>query len=111
LKHAFSEILLNALQASPKGGQVGVKLQAIGENGGRSLTIEVQDAGTGFTVEAARKIPAPFYTTRNVGLGLGLSVTQKIIESHHGKLEIVPSPSGIVRVSLPVEQTTVVGSV
>jgi signal transduction histidine kinase len=111
LKHAFSEILLNALQASPKGGQVGVKLQAAGENGGRSLTIEVQDTGTGFSIEAARKIPAPFYTTRNVGLGLGLAVTQKIIEGHHGKLEIVPSPSGIVRVSLPVEQTTVVGSV
>jgi len=111
LKHAFSEILLNALQASPKGGQVGVKLQAVGENGGRSLTIEVQDTGTGFSIEAARKVPAPFYTTRNVGLGLGLAVTQKIIESHHGKLEIVPSPSGIVRVSLPVEQTTVVGSV
>jgi signal transduction histidine kinase/GAF domain-containing protein len=111
LKHALSEILLNALQATPKGGQVGVKLQAAGENGGRSLTIEVQDTGTGFSVEAARKVPAPFYTTRNVGLGLGLAVTQKIIESHHGKLEIVPSPSGIVRVSLPVEQNTVVGAV
>jgi signal transduction histidine kinase/DNA-binding NarL/FixJ family response regulator len=111
LKHAMSEILLNALQANPKGGQVGVKLQAAGENGGRSLTIEVQDSGTGFSVEAARKVPAPFYTTRNVGLGLGLAVTQKIIEGHHGKLEIVPSPSGIVRVSLPVEQNTVVGAV
>ncbi|HXA43905.1 MAG TPA: ATP-binding protein [Candidatus Angelobacter sp.] len=111
LKHALSEILLNALQANPKGGQVGVKLQTAGENGGRSLTIEVQDAGTGFTAEAARKVPAPFYTTRNVGLGLGLAVTQKIIESHHGTLEIVPSASGIVRVSLPVEHNTVAGAV
>ena len=111
LKHALSEILLNALQANPKGGQVGVKLQTAGENGGRSLTIEVQDAGTGFSAEAARKIPAPFYTTRNVGLGLGLAVTQKIIESHHGTLEIVPSASGIVRVSLPVEHNTVAGAV
>ncbi|HWY30256.1 MAG TPA: ATP-binding protein, partial [Candidatus Acidoferrum sp.] len=111
LKHALSEILLNALQANPKGGQVGVKLQTAGENGSRSLTIEVQDAGTGFSAEAARKVPAPFYTTRNVGLGLGLAVTQKIIESHHGTLEIVPSASGIVRVSLPVEHNTVAGAV
>jgi signal transduction histidine kinase len=111
LKHALSEILLNALQANPKGAQVGVKLQTAGENGGRSLTIEVQDTGTGFSAEAARKIPAPFYTTRNVGLGLGLAVTQKIIESHHGTLEIVPSASGIVRVSLPVEHNTVAGAV
>jgi signal transduction histidine kinase len=105
LKHALSEIILNALQANPKGAQVGVKLQTGNDNGERAVTIEVQDTGTGFSVEAAGKIPAPFYTTRNVGLGLGLAVTRKIIESHHGKLEIVPSPSGIVRVSLPVDHT------
>ncbi|MGA2869200.1 MAG: ATP-binding protein, partial [Verrucomicrobiota bacterium] len=101
----LSEIILNALQANPKGAQVGVKLQTGNDNGERAVTIEVQDTGTGFSVEAAGKIPAPFYTTRNVGLGLGLAVTRKIIESHHGKLEIVPSPSGIVRVSLPVDHT------
>jgi signal transduction histidine kinase/DNA-binding NarL/FixJ family response regulator len=102
LKHALSEIMLNALQANPKGARIGVKLQTEGPTGDRALTIEVQDNGSGFSAEAAKKIPAPFYTTRNVGLGLGLAVTQKIIENHHGKLEIVPSPSGIVRVSLPL---------
>jgi nitrogen-specific signal transduction histidine kinase/DNA-binding NarL/FixJ family response regulator len=103
LKHALSEIMLNALQANPKGARIGVKFQTDGPTGDRALTIEVQDNGSGFSAEAAKKIPAPFYTTRNVGLGLGLAVTQKIIENHHGKLEIVPSPSGIVRVSLPLE--------
>jgi signal transduction histidine kinase len=105
LKHAMSEIMLNALQANPKGAQVDVKLQTTGTNGDSAVTIEVSDTGTGFSSEAAKKIPSPFYTTRNVGLGLGLSVTQKIIENHHGKLEIVPSPSGIVRVSLPMDHT------
>ena len=105
LKHALSEIMLNALQANPKGARIGVKLQTEGPVGDRALTIEVQDNGSGFSTEAAKKVPAPFYTTRNVGLGLGLAVTQKIIENHHGKLEIVPSPTGIVRVSLPMEQT------
>ena len=103
LKHALSEIMLNALQANPKSPHIGVKLQAAGSNGDRAVTIEVQDTGSGFTAESAKKIPAPFYTTRNVGLGLGLAVSQKIIETHRGKLEIVPSPSGIVRVSLPME--------
>ena len=69
----------------------------------KEVTIEVLDNGGGFSAEAARKIPSPFYTTRNVGLGLGLAVSQKIIETHHGKLEIIPSPSGLVRVSLPAE--------
>jgi signal transduction histidine kinase len=103
LKHALAEILLNALQANPKSPQIGVTLNPGGANSSHEVTIEVQDNGSGFSAEAARKIPSPFYTTRNVGLGLGLAVSQKIIETHHGKLEIIPSPSGLVRVSLPVE--------
>jgi nitrogen-specific signal transduction histidine kinase/DNA-binding NarL/FixJ family response regulator len=109
LKHALSEILLNALQANPKSPQIGVKLQSVGGGDNSAVTIEVQDNGVGFTAEAARKIPSPFYTTRNVGLGLGLAVSQKIIETHHGKLEIVPSPSGLVRISLPAESTLAAG--
>ncbi len=109
LKHALSEIMLNALQANPKSPQIGVKLQAAGSSGDRAVTIEVQDTGGGFTAEAAKKVTSPFYTTRNVGLGLGLAVSQKIIETHHGKLEIVPSPSGLVRVSLPAESVQPAG--
>jgi nitrogen fixation/metabolism regulation signal transduction histidine kinase len=107
LKHALSEILLNALQANLKNPQIGVKLRSAGGNL-KELTIEVLDNGGGFSVEAARKIPSPFYTTRNVGLGLGLSVSQKIIETHHGKLEIIPSASGLVRISLPAESALAV---
>jgi signal transduction histidine kinase len=103
LKHALSEIMLNALQANPKSPQIGVKLHSESGGGDFAVTIEVQDNGSGFSAEVARKVLAPFYTTRNVGLGLGLAVSQKIIETHHGKLEIVPSPSGLVRVSLPAE--------
>ena len=110
LKHAFSEILLNALQANPKSPHIGVKLHAAGLGAGSGVTIEVRDNGGGFPPESARKIPSPFYTTRNVGLGLGLAVSQKIIETHHGKLEIIPSPSGLVRVSLPAEATLVVSA-
>ena len=56
--------------------------------------------------ETAQKVPSPFFTTRNVGLGLGLTVSRKIIETHHGKLEIVPPQAGqhgIVRVLLPMD--------
>jgi two-component system, NtrC family, sensor histidine kinase HydH len=103
LKHAFSEIILNALQANTQGPQIGIKLQASGTNGDPAVTIEVQDTGGGFSAEAVRKAPAPFYTTRNIGLGLGLAVSQKVIETHRGKLEIIPSANGLVRVSLPME--------
>jgi nitrogen-specific signal transduction histidine kinase/CheY-like chemotaxis protein len=107
LKHAFSEIMLNALQANPKSPTVDVRMHTgPGSEGGQDLQIEVQDSGTGFTNETAKKVPSPFFTTRNVGLGLGLTVSRKIIETHHGKLEIVPpqsGQSGVVRVSLPID--------
>jgi signal transduction histidine kinase len=112
LKHALAEILLNALQSNPGSPQIGVRLETSGTSGKGGgapgepgLRIEIQDNGTGFTLEMAQKVPAPFYTTRNVGLGLGLTVTRKIIENHRGRLEIVPSKSGqsgVVRISLPL---------
>lgn len=109
LKHALTEVILNALQANPSDPKIGVRLHA-DFNGAdpQGLQIEVQDNGTGFTAEAAQKAPSPFFTTRNVGLGLGLTVSRKIIETHHGKLEIVPPQSGqagLVRISLPIDTT------
>jgi signal transduction histidine kinase len=107
LKHALSEVMLNALQANPADPKIGVRLQAESDGNGRQgLQIDVQDNGAGFSPEAAEKAAAPFFTTRNVGLGLGLTVSRKIIETHHGTLEIVSGKSGqagFVRISLPIE--------
>jgi nitrogen-specific signal transduction histidine kinase len=107
LKHALSEIMLNALQSHPQNPLIDVTLATAGSNGDRSLLIEVHDNGGGFSAETAKRVPAPFYTTRQVGLGLGLTVSQRIIETHRGKLEIIPSPSGVVRVSLPLGASVV----
>jgi signal transduction histidine kinase/DNA-binding NarL/FixJ family response regulator len=106
LQHAFAEIILNALQASSASCQVQVRTSTdTDSNGSRWARIEVQDSGAGFSAEAADKAAEPFYTTRKVGLGLGLAVTSKIIQTHAGKMEI-PSPRsgvpGVVRISLPL---------
>ena len=109
LKHALAEVMLNALQANPADPKVGVRSHAEASgNGLQGLQIEVQDNGAGFTPEAAQKAPAPFFTTRNVGLGLGLTVSRKIIETHRGKLEILAPKSGqggVVRISLPLDRS------
>ena len=110
LKHAFAEIMLNALQANLKEPKVRTRLQIVSDKlNMQNLQIEIEDNGAGFTPEAAQKAPAPFYTTRNVGLGLGLTVSRKTIGSHRGRLEIPPpqpGEHGIVRVLLPVEGPT-----
>jgi nitrogen fixation/metabolism regulation signal transduction histidine kinase len=107
LKHALAEVMLNALQANPAEPKIGVRLNAdTTSNGRKGVEIEVQDNGAGFSPEAAQKAAAPFFTTRNVGLGLGLTVSRKIIEVHHGKLEIVAPKTGhagVVRISLPLD--------
>ena len=104
LRHAFSEIMLNALQANPDSPTVSVHL-AESPGGKPHLEVEVRDSGQGFNAEIALRAPEPFFSTRNVGLGLGLTVSRKIIESHHGRIEIPSSQkgeSGLVRVSLPL---------
>jgi len=107
LKHALAEVMLNALQANPNNPRIAVQMQSeIDSNGAAWVHIEFQDNGAGFTPDAAKKVPEPFYTTRNVGLGLGLMVSHKILERHHGKLEVVTPKAGragIVRLTLPLE--------
>jgi len=108
LKQALAEILHNALQdcnqADPK---IRLRSQVAGAaNGSQELHLEVQDNGPGFTAEAAQKAFAPFYTTRTVGLGLGLTVALKIIENHRGKLVILPPKAGqggVLRITLPLD--------
>ena len=110
LKLALSEILLNAIQASPeapgKTSETRVRIQR-GANGlSKLVQIEIKDAGPGFTADAKRRAQQPFFSTRNVGVGLGLTVSRKIIEAHHGQLDVgcgETGEHGIVCVSLPIK--------
>jgi len=106
LKQALSEVMLNALQANPPNAPVQVRSGTDTDaSGSRWVHIEVRDAGPGFAPEVVQRAAEPFFSTRNVGLGLGLAVTRKIIETHRGRVEIGPesgNKSGVVRISLPL---------
>lgn len=109
LRHAFSEVLLNAIQANPSDAKVRIATSTDNDGQGHGwVHIDVLDNGAGFTAEAAQKVPTPFFTTRTVGLGLGLCVARKVLETHHGRLSIFTPVTGqpnSVRISLPLDAT------
>lgn len=84
LRQAFLNIVINALQATPSGGSVGIALNRA-EAG---FEISFRDSGTGITPDNLQRIFEPFYTTKPDGTGLGMAVTRKIIEGHGGRLDI-----------------------
>jgi len=63
----------------------------------------MQDAGVGFEPQGADKLFEPFYTTKTGGMGIGLSVSRSIIESHHGRLWAAPNdgPGATFSFSIP----------
>jgi signal transduction histidine kinase/CheY-like chemotaxis protein len=107
LRHALTEVMLNAIQANAADAKVGILAETENDAQGRGwVHIDITDNGAGFTPEAAQKVPAPFFTTRTVGLGLGLCVTRKILEVHQGRLAIVNPAAGkpgTVRITLPLD--------
>jgi signal transduction histidine kinase len=58
------------------------------------LIVRVEDSGIGLDNETAAKIFNPFFTTKPHGIGMGLSISRSIIESHEGHLWAVPRPAG-----------------
>ena len=72
---------------------------------GDQVRLSVQDAGVGFDPQAMKRLFEAFYTTKNEGMGIGLSVSRSIIESHHGRLWATPNdgPGATFSFSIPRE--------
>jgi signal transduction histidine kinase len=92
LYRAFSNLIINAIQAMPNGGTLSISSE-LGSSSS-SLEITFRDTGTGMDESTAKNIFNPFFTTKDKGVGLGLALTRKIIEDHRGTIEVV-SEKGI----------------
>ncbi|HTX66339.1 MAG TPA: ATP-binding protein [Opitutaceae bacterium] len=89
LLHALQEIFLNGLQSAGEPPRVTVSVAPeAGPEGRPGLAVRFHDSGRGFTPEVAARAVDPFYTTRNTGVGLGLTVAKRVIEAHAGRLEV-----------------------
>jgi signal transduction histidine kinase len=81
-------MLLNAIQAVDRNGQVVVKLAALEHY----ASISIVDNGPGISPETLKNIFRPFFTTKGHGTGLGLSLARRIIEDHAGRIEVSSAP-------------------
>jgi PAS domain S-box-containing protein len=85
LKQVFLNLLKNAIEAMPRGGNIDVKVKEKKEG---KISIQIIDQGIGIPKERIPTLGEPFYTTKEKGTGLGLMTCYKIIESHNGELNI-----------------------
>ena len=86
LKQVILNLLLNAFEAMPDGGQISIETRPSGDNEGVYLI--VNDTGHGMGGEIMARIFEPFYSTKEQGTGLGLAVTYGIIQGHGGEIKV-----------------------
>lgn len=88
LQQVFTNLILNACQATPDGGTVLVRAEASPQPWG--VLIKVEDTGSGIPPEHLERIFEPFFTTKpeGVGTGLGLSIVAQIVQEHRGRIEV-----------------------
>lgn len=100
LKHAVLNLLLNALQATPAGGQVILATDVEQDR----FVIEVRDSGEGIAPDKLERVFDVFFTMREGGTGLGLPIARRIVEEHGGTITLTSPPEGgtIARIFLPL---------
>ena len=108
LSQVFSNLILNALQAMPEGGELKIETRPGKqiENILQNVIIMVADTGHGIPPENLKRLFDPFFTTKYAGTGLGLSISHNIVDGHHGFID-VKSEVGrgtVFTVALPVSQ-------
>jgi len=86
LAYVFRNLLQNAVQHSPSGSSVEVRLEPAGDRAASGVRCTVRDHGPGFSAADLPRIFEPFFSRRRGGVGLGLAIAQRIVEEHGGTL-------------------------
>ena len=106
LRQAFSNLCRNALEASVETGQPPrVRIEGSIDAAQRQQHVAVIDSGRGVDAAVTARMFRPFFTTKKTGTGLGLSLVQKIIVTHNGRVSASNAPEGGARIAvvLPLE--------
>jgi PAS domain S-box-containing protein len=103
LRRAFTNLVLNALEAMPQGGTLTVGCCV----GNGRVTVQVRDTGIGIPFEVQRKIFSPYFTTKSKGTGIGLAGARRAIQAQGGEIrfESTPAAGTVFFVTLPTVET------
>ena len=106
LKQVFLNIVINAIEAMPQGGELCIETKL--SEDGDELSVAFTDTGVGLSEKEQENIFEPFFTTKAMGTGLGLSVSYGIIERHGGRIKIQSEPGkgATFTVCLPLNSPT-----
>src|SRR5580704_1771323 len=88
LHRAVANLVLNAMDALPRGGTITLRTQ----DGDGKVLIEVADTGAGLTLEECERIFTPYYTSKEHGTGLGLAIVQSVVSDHGGRIRVQSQP-------------------
>ena len=102
MKTCFLNILTNAVEAMPQGGQICISGQCPPEKD--VLELRFADSGPGIPASEREKVFTAYFSTKATGLGLGLAITKKIVEDHSGSIRVEASdgPGTVIVMELPV---------
>ena len=102
IKTCIFNIILNAFQAMPAGGDLTVSTNASDSR----ASVVIEDTGTGVSKENMPKLFEPFFSTKTTGLGLGLAMTKRVIEEHGGKVDFqsIEGKGSNVTIFLPMKK-------
>jgi signal transduction histidine kinase len=87
-QQALLNLMLNAEQAMPDGGEMTIQTRTEGD----MVRIDLIDTGTGMAPDILARAFKPFFTTKSSGNGLGLPTTRRIVEMHGGRIEAQSEP-------------------
>jgi len=90
IKQVVLNLLINAIQAMPEGGRLDLSARVSGDS--LWMKLSIRDSGMGIPPEDLGKLFDPFFSTKEGGIGLGLSIAHRIIDQHHGKVEVESHP-------------------
>src|ERR1035441_7473467 len=84
LHRALQNLVLNAIDALPQGGELAIRTGSLGDR----IELSVSDTGCGLTQEECGRLFTPYYTTKQHGTGLGLAIVQSVVSDHGGKISV-----------------------